>query len=65
MDPSSLRVTKNAYFLLLTHNRRLLLVTFCVSTAGIRASFRTYRKGNAGTDGCIDGQTEMEVEIVI
>ena len=40
-------------------------MTFCVSTAGIRASFRTYRKGNAGTDGCIDGQTEMEVEIVI
>ena len=36
-----LRVTQNAYFLLMTHTKQLLLVTFCYTTAGIEVRFRT------------------------
>ena len=36
-------------------------MTFCDATAGIRASFWT--DGNTGTQN--DGQTDMDVEIVI
>ena len=35
MDPRGLVVTKNAYLLLLTHIKQLLLVTLCNTTAGI------------------------------
>ena len=35
MDPKGLVVPKNAYFLLLTHIKQLLLVTLCDTTAGI------------------------------
>ena len=38
--PRSLRVTQIAYFSLLTHTEQLLLVTFCDTTAEIRASFQ-------------------------
>ena len=60
MDPSGLKVTENAYFLLLTHTKQLLLVTFCDTTAGIGASFRTDTRRTAA-----EGQTDVEVEIVI
>ena len=61
MDPVSLRVTQNVYFSLLTHTKQLLLMTFCQTTAGNGASFRTHGM----TDGMTDGQTDVEVEIVI
>ena len=37
-----LRVTQDAYFLLLTHTKQLLLVTFCDPSAGIEVSVRTH-----------------------
>ena len=50
-----LRVTQDAYFSLLTHTKQLLLVTFCYTSAGIQASFRTQRRTNGGrTDGRTD-----------
>ena len=56
-----LRVTQDVYFLLLTHTKQLLLMTFCQTTAGNGASFWTHGM----TDGMTDGQTDVEVEIVI
>ena len=38
MDPRGLVVTKNVYFLLLTHTNQLLLVTLCHTPAGIQNS---------------------------
>ena len=35
-------MTQNAYFSLIAHTKQLLLVTFCDTTAGIGASFRTH-----------------------
>ena len=68
MDPSGLRVTRNAYFSLLTHTKKLLLVTFCDLTAKTGVSFWTH--GTDGTDGMdgtdgTDGQTYVMVEMVI
>ena len=60
-----LRVTQNAYFLLMTHTKQLLLVTFCYTTAGIRASFWTHARTDGRTHARMEGQTDMEVEIVI
>ena len=57
MDHKSLRVTQNAYFSLMTHTKQLLLVTVCDTTARIGAIFPT--------DALTEGQTEVEVEIVI
>ncbi len=37
-----LRVTQNAYFSLMTHAMQFLLVTFCVTPAGIEVSLRTH-----------------------
>ena len=59
MDPWDLRVTKNAYFSLLTHTKKLLLVTFCDPTAETGVSFWTH-----GTNGT-GGQIDVKVEIVI
>ena len=42
MDPRGLRVTHNAYFSLLTHTKKLLLVTFCDPTAKTGVSFWTH-----------------------
>ena len=56
-----LRVTQNAYFSLMTHTKQLLFVTFCYTTAGIGASFRTHARRTAAAEG----QTDVEVEIVI
>ena len=67
MDPRGLRVTKNAYFSLLTLTKKLLLVTFCDPTAETGVSFRTDGRNGTernGTDGT-DGQTDVKVEIVI
>ena len=59
-----LRVIQNAYFSLMTHTKQLLFVTFCCTTAGIEVSFRT-DGGGWRTDGRTEGQTDVEVEIVI
>ena len=55
-----LRVTKDAYILLLTYNKQLLLVTFCSMLAGIEVSVRTHGRNERN-----HGQTDVEVEIVI
>ena len=57
-----LRVTQNEYFSLIAHTKQLLLVTFCDTTAGIRASFRTQGRR---THPQMEGQTEVEVETAI
>ena len=54
-----LRVTQNEYFSLIAHIKQLLLVTFCDTTAGIGATFRTHGRKRAV------GQTDVEVELVI
>ena len=61
MDHIGLRVTKNAYFSLITPTKQLLLVTFCDTTAGSGASFWTHTRTHERTEG----QPEVEVEIVI
>ena len=58
-----LRVTRDAYFSLLTHNKQLLLVTFYGTLEGIEVSF--WRDGNTEPEREWDGQTDVEVEIVI
>ena len=58
-----LRVTQDAYFSLSKHTKQLLLVTFCETPAGIEVSFRTDGNGNGRKR--TDGQTNVEVEIVI
>ena len=63
MDPSGLRVTQNAYFSLSQHTKQLLLVIFCDMPAGIEVSFRT--DGGRGRTAEAEGQTDVEVEIVI
>ena len=55
------RTTPNAYFSPLTHIQQLLLLTFCDTPAGIGATFRTHTQ----TYGQMDGQKDLEVEIVI
>ena len=56
-------MTKDAYFSLSTHTKQLLLVTVCDALAGIEVSF--WADGTGQTDGRTDGQTNVEVEIVI
>ena len=58
-----LRVIQDAYISLLTHTKQLLLVIFCDTLAGIEVSFWTDRTGT-GTRRT-DGQTDLEVKIVI
>ena len=57
-----LRVTQDAYFSLLSHTKQLLLVTFSDTTAGIGVCFRTDARTEAAA---VEGQTDVEVEIVI
>ena len=60
MDPMGLRVTKNVYFLLSTHIKQLLFVTFCAMIEG-NGSLMV-----KDSDGLLPyGQTDMNVEIVI
>ena len=54
-------MTKDAYFSLLTCAKQLLLVTFCDTLAGIEVSFWADGTGRMERDG----QTNVEVEIVI
>ena len=56
-----LRVTQDAFFLLLTLTKQLLLVTFCHTTAGNGANFWTHTHGRTE----MDGRTDLEVKIVI
>ena len=50
-----LRVTQDAYFLLLTHTKQLLSMTFCDTLAGIKVNFgRTEPDGTGTTDGWTD-----------
>ena len=68
-------MTKDAYFSLLTRTKQLLLVTFCDTLAGIEVSFWADGTGRTEldrqmdrtgrTDGWMDRQTDVEVEIVI
>ena len=58
-----LRVTQDGYFLLWTHTKQLLLVAFCDTLAGIEVSFWRDGTGTGRTEP--DGQTDVEVEIVI
>ena len=60
-----LRVTQDAYFSLLTHNKQLLLVTFYDTLEGIDVSFRRDGNTDGRTEPELDGQTNVEVEIVI
>ena len=47
-DLIALRVTQSAYFSLLTHTKKLLLVTFCDLTAETGVSFRTHGRRTDG-----------------
>ena len=47
----------------MTHTKQLLLATFCETHAGIEVSFRT--DGNGRKRKQTDGQTDVEVKIVI
>ena len=49
-------MTQDAYFLLLTHTKQLLLVTFCDTLAGIEFSF--WPDGTGRTDGRTNGRTD-------
>ena len=49
--PGGLKLTKNAYFSLMTHTEQLLLVTYCDTTTGIGASFWTHGRTHRRTDG--------------
>ena len=51
-------MTQNAYFSLLTHAKKLLLVTFCDTTAESEVSVWTHRE-TEWTDERIDGQTDV------
>ena len=65
MDPRGLRVTKNADFSLLTLNKELLLVTFCDTTSGIGANFQIHKWMHGRMEKRRNGQTDVEVEIVM
>ena len=56
MDPRNMRVTKNAYFSLLTYAKQLVLVIFCDTIAGI---------GNSKVWEMLEWQIYVGVEIVI
>ena len=56
-------MTQNAYSLLLKHTKQLLLVTFCDKTAGNGYSLRTH--DTRTEEGRTEGQTDVEVELVI
>ena len=60
-----LRVTQNAYFSLITHTKQFLFVTFCYPTAGIGVSFQTHGWTDSRRTAVAEGQTNVEVEIVI
>ena len=55
-------MTKNAYFLLLTHTKQLLLVTLCNGTAGIGNSKVGHDAAYAAD---AEGRTDVKVDIVM
>ena len=63
MELRGLRVTKNAYI------KKLLLVIYCDTTAETRVTLRTHgwkhRQKYTRMEGRMDGQTDVEFEIVI
>ena len=62
----SVRVTQDAYFSLLSHTKQHLLVIFSHTNAGNGVYFRTHTRTDEQTNGRTpDGQTNVEVEIVI
>ena len=61
MDLMDLRLTQNAYFLLLTRTRQLLLVTFWDTTAVNADSFRTHERTNRQINEWMDRQTDRRV----
>ena len=57
---------QNAYFLVITHTKQLLLMIFCDPSAGIRVNFRKHGRTDGGRrTAAAEGQTDVEVEIVI
>ena len=60
-----LGVTLNAYFLLIAHTKQLLLVTFCDLSARVGVSFRTHGRTADSGRTAAEGQTDVEVKIVI
>ena len=54
MDPTDLRVTQNADFLLFTLIKQLLLVTICDTTVRSGACFQTHGAANEQTHGWTD-----------
>ena len=56
MDPRGQRVTKDAYFSLLTRTKKLSLVTFCGTLTGIEVSF--WADGTGRTIGRTDRWTD-------
>ena len=62
MDHKRLRLTENVFFPLLTNAMHISLVKSCDMNARIGTSFWTHKQTEA--NGQMDGQTEMEVEIV-
>ena len=65
MDLRDLMVSQSAYFSLLAHTKQLLLMKFCDKTAECGVSFQTKKNGTRKIDPRTDGQTDVEVEIVI
>ena len=57
MDSKGLSLTKNAYFFLLTHDKKLLFVTFCDTTAEIGSG--TDRTGRRTSPGRTDVKFEI------
>ena len=49
----------------MTHTKQLLLVTFCYTAVGIEANFRTHAWRMADRRMAAEGQTDVEVEVVI
>ena len=64
-DLRVLRMTQNVYILLLTHTKKLLLVTYFDTTIDTGVSFWMHGRKDGNTDGRTDGQTDVEVKIVI
>ena len=60
MDPGDLGVTPDAYFSLLIHAEKFLLMTF--DDTDFQNILRMYTQN---TDGRTEGQADMEVKIVI
>ena len=60
-----MRVTQDVHFSLLTHSKQLLLLSFCDTAAETEVSVRTHERKRKRNGNGTDGQTNVEVEIVI